>query len=176
MPTNRTTEAPVINPAQIALYARVSTTDCNQDPEVQLRELRAAAALRGLTVVAEYVDRGISGTKASRPELDRLMEDARSGKFAAVYVWKFDRFARSVQHLLRALDTFTRLDVSFVSLTEGFDVSTPVGKMIFTILGAVAELEHDVLIERTKAGMKNAAAKGVKLGRPRKVVSIKAAA
>jgi len=148
----------------VALYARVSTDDKGQNPEVQLEPLRAYAKLRGLTVVAEYVD-FLSGSKRSRPELDRMMADAKDKKFDAVLVWKFDRFARSVIHLTTALESFKSWGISFMSITEQVDTSTPMGKLVFTILGAVAEMERDNLIERTKAGLKHARSKGIKLGR-----------
>jgi DNA invertase Pin-like site-specific DNA recombinase len=151
---------------KIALYARVSTNDKGQDPEMQLRELREYCQRRGWQVAAEYVDRGISGAKDSRPELNRLMADAHKRRFDAVVVWRFDRFARSVSHLLRALETFRSLGVEFVSYSEAIDTSTPVGKMTFTVLGAVAELERSLIVERVNAGLRNAVAKGRKLGRP----------
>jgi DNA invertase Pin-like site-specific DNA recombinase len=116
------------------------------------------------------VDEGISGAKDSRPELDRLMADAHRRRFDVVVVWKFDRFARSVSHLLRALETFQALGIEFVSLSEQLDTSTPTGKMVFTVLGAVAELERSLIAERVKAGLRNARAKGKKLGRPRVLV------
>jgi DNA invertase Pin-like site-specific DNA recombinase len=153
-----------------ALYARVSTTNNGQSPEMQLRELREHCVRRGWTVAGEYVDPGISGTKDSRPELDRMMADAHRRRFDAVIVWKFDRFARSVAHLLRALDTFRVLGVEFVSLSESLDTATPAGRMVFTVLGAVAELERSLIAERVKAGLRNARAKGKTLGRPRKAV------
>ena len=117
----------------------------------------------------EYVDLGISGAKEKRPELDRLIADAHHRHFDAVVVWRFDRFARSVSHLLRALETFRVLGIEFVSLSEQVDTSTPTGKMIFTVLGAVAELERSLIVERVKAGLRNARAKGKHLGRPRKL-------
>ena len=155
----------------VALYARVSTKQ-GQDPETQLQQLREYASNRGLIVATEYVDRGTSGAKDSRPKLDALMKDARTGKFDGVLVWKFDRFARSVSHLLRGLETFQALGVEFVSLTEGVDTSTPAGKLVFTVLGAVAELERSVIAERVRAGLRNARAKGKKLGRPGKTVNV----
>jgi DNA invertase Pin-like site-specific DNA recombinase len=118
----------------------------------------------------EYVDIGISGTKEKRPALDRLMADAHRRKFDVVVVWRFDRFARSVSHLLRALETFQALGIEFVSHSEQMDTSTPTGKMVFTVLGAVAELERSLIVERVKAGLRNARAKGKKLGRPKKVM------
>src|SRR6266851_6063814 len=125
---------------KVSLYARVSTTDKGQDPELQLRELRDYCQRRGWNVAGEYIDVGFSGAKDSRPELNRLMADASRRRFDGVVVWKFDRFARSVSHLLRALETFRALDVEFVSYSEAIDTATPVGKMTFTVLGAVGEL------------------------------------
>ena len=136
---------------------------------MQLRELRQYCERRDWQVTREYVDVGISGTKEKRPELDRLLADAYRRRFDAVVVWRFDRFARSVSHLLRALENFRSLGIEFVSLSEQVDTSTPTGKMIFTVLGAVAELERSLIVERVKAGLRNARAKGRKLGRPRKV-------
>lgn len=153
---------------RIAIYARVSTNN-GQDPEMQLRELREYCQRRNWEVAREYVDVGISGAKEKRPQLDGLIADAHRRHFDAVVVWRFDRFARSVSHLLRALETFRSLGIEFVSLSEQVDTSTPTGKMIFTILGAVAELERSLIVERVKGGLRNARAKGKHLGRPRKV-------
>jgi DNA invertase Pin-like site-specific DNA recombinase len=147
------------------LYARVSTANHHQNPEAQLRDLRAFAKQRKWKITREFTDWGVSGAKDSRPELDKLMEDAKQHKFDAVLVWRFDRFARSVSHLLRALETFNSLGIAFVSLSEQIDTSTPAGKMVFTVLGAVAELERSLIGERIKAGLRNAKAKGVKLGK-----------
>jgi len=149
-----------------AIYARVSTLN-GQDPEMQLRELREYCQRRDMVVVAEYVDKGISGARDRRPELDRLLTDAHRRRFDSVVVWRFDRFARSVSHLLRALETFRSLGIEFVSLSEQVDTSTPAGKLVFTVLGAVAELERSLIVERVKAGLRNARAKGKRLGRPR---------
>ena len=149
-----------------ALYARVSTINGGQDPEMQTRELREYCDRRGLQVIGEYVDRGISGAKDSRPQLNRLMEDAHKRRYEIAICWKFDRFARSVSHLLRALETFRALGVEFVSLTEQVDTTTPVGKMIYTVLGSVSELERCLTVERVRAGMRNARAKGRHIGRP----------
>jgi len=149
-----------------AIYARVSTNN-GQDPSVQTRELREYCERRGWEIAGEYVDVGISGSKEKRPELDRLVADAHRRRFDAIVVWKFDRFARSVSHLLRALETFQALGIEFVSLTEGVDTSTPAGKMVFTVLGAVAELERSLIRERVRAGLRNAKAKGKLVGRPR---------
>ena len=155
---------------RVAIYARVSTTNHGQDVTMQTRELREYAGRRGWTVAGEYVDAGVSGAKDRRPELDRMMADAHRRKFDVVAVWKFDRFARSVSHLLRALDTFRALGVEFVSLSESLDTATPAGRMVFTVLGAVAELERSLIAERVRAGLRNARAKGKRLGRPRAAV------
>ncbi len=140
---------------------------------MQTRELREYCDRRGWSVAGEYVDLGISGTKEKRPELDRLMADAHKRRFDVVIVWKFDRFARSVSHLLRALETFQALGIHFVSLSESLDTSTPAGKMVFTVLGAVAELERSLIVERVKAGLRNARAKGKRLGRPKAMLDAK---
>ena len=153
-----------------ALYARVSTSNHGQDVGMQTRELREYCERRGWQMVGEYLDEGISGAKDSRPELNRLMADAHKRRFDAVIVWRFDRFARSVSHLLRALETFNALGIAFVSLSEQIDTTTPTGRMIFTVLGAVAELERSLIAERVRAGLRNARAKGKRLGRPRVVV------
>ncbi len=154
---------------KVAIYARVSTTN-GQDPTVQTRELKEYCERRAWKLAGEYVDTGISGAREKRPELDRMMADAHRRRFDAVVVWKFDRFARSVSHLLRALETFKALGIEFVSLSEQVDTSTPTGRMIFTVLGAVAELERSLIAERVRAGLRNARAKGKRLGRPRKAV------
>ena len=133
---------------------------------MQLNELREYALRRGWQIAGEYVDSGISGAKDSRSELNRLMTDAHKRRVDVVCVWKFDRFARSTSHLLRALETFGVLGIEFCSLSEQLDTSTPAGKMVFTVLGAVAELERSLIAERVRAGLRNARAKGKKLGRP----------
>ncbi len=157
---------------RVAIYARVSTTNHGQDVGVQTRELRQFAEARGWTVAGEYIDAGVSGAKDSRPELNRLMIDAHKRRFDIVCVWRFDRFARSVSHLLRALETFKALGIDFVSFSEQMDTSTPAGKMVFTVLGAVAELERSLIVERVKAGLRNARSKGRKLGRPSVAVDV----
>ena len=156
-----------------AIYARVSTTGQGQSPEMQVRELREYCQRRDWQIVGEYVDAGISGAKDSRPELNKLLAEAHRRRFDAVVVWKFDRFARCVSHLLRALETFNALGVAFVSLSEQIDTSTPTGKMVFTVLGAVAELERSLIAERVRAGLRNARAKGKRLGRPPKDLDTK---
>jgi len=155
---------------RVAIYARVSTTNHGQDVSTQTRELRQFAEARGWHVAGEYIDSGVSGAEDSRPELNRLMADAHKRRFDVVCVWRFDRFARSVSHLLRALETFKALRIDFVSFSEQMDTSTPAGKMVFTVLGAVAELERSLIVERVRAGLRNARAKGKTLGRPRLAV------
>jgi DNA invertase Pin-like site-specific DNA recombinase len=151
---------------KVAIYSRVSTL--GQDTAMQTRELREYCKKRTWDLVVEYTDQGVSGAKESRPELNRLIADAHRRRFDAVVVWKFDRFARSVSHLLRALEDFRSLGIEFVSLSEQVDTSTASGKLVFTVLGAVAELERSLITERVRAGLRNARAKGKKLGRPRK--------
>jgi len=148
----------------VAVYARVSTTD--QHAEMQIAELREYATRRDWTIFREYIDEGVSGTRASRPALDQMMKDARRKRFDAVVVWRFDRFARSTSHLLSALDEFRTLGIDFVSLHEAIDTSTALGKMVFTIIASVAELERSIIIERVRAGIQRAKTRGVRLGRP----------
>lgn len=161
---------------RVAIYARVSTNGHGQDVGMQTRELEQFTAARGWKLVDSYLDIGISGAKDKRPQLDRLMADAHRRKFDVVIVWKFDRFARSVSHLLRALETFNALGIGFVSLSESLDTSTPAGRMVFTVLGAVAELERSLIAERVKAGLRNAKAKGKRLGRPKRIVDLQTVA
>jgi DNA invertase Pin-like site-specific DNA recombinase len=149
-----------------AIYARVSTVGAGQDPGMQISELKEYCSRRGWDVAGEYIDAGISGAVDSRPQLNRLMDDAHHRVIDVVVCWKFDRFARSVSHLLRALETFRTLGIEFVSLTELVDTGSAMGKMIFTILGSVGELERSLCVERVKCGMKNARAKGKLIGRP----------
>ena len=151
--------------ARVALYARVST--CNgQDPEMQLRELREYASRRGWTVTSEYVDQGVSGSKESRPELNHLMADAHRRKFDAILVWKIDRFGRSLKHLVNALADLCAYGVAFISFRDNIDLSTPSGRLMFQIIGAMAEFERSLIQERVRAGLRNARAKGKRLGRP----------
>jgi DNA invertase Pin-like site-specific DNA recombinase len=150
---------------RIGIYARVSTKD--QSCELQVRDLRAYCAARGFDLVREYVDVGQSGAKDSRPELNKLMDDARKRQFDAIVVWRFDRFARSTKHLLTALEEFRSLGIQFISYQENVDTSTPLGQALFTIVSAVAQLERDLIRERVSAGIRNARANGKRLGRPR---------
>jgi DNA invertase Pin-like site-specific DNA recombinase len=152
-----------------ALYMRVSTKGHGQTTDTQALALGEYAGRIGFEIVGEYRDEGISGSKDSRPALDRLMKDARARKFDVVIVARFDRFARSVSHLLRALEEFNHLGIDFVSLSESIDTSTPMGKMIFTVLGAVAELERNLIKERVHMGISRARKQGKRLGRPKRV-------
>jgi DNA invertase Pin-like site-specific DNA recombinase len=146
----------------VALYLRVSTVD--QHPETQLHDLRAMAQQRGFEIVAEYTDR-ISGTKARRPGLDDLLRDARRGRFQVVLVWASDRIARSVRHFLEVLDELNRLNVEFVSFRESIDTGGPLGRAVVIIIGAIAELERNLIIERVRAGMRRAKLEGRHIGR-----------
>lgn len=148
-----------------ALYARVSTLGQGQDPELQLRELRQHCARQGLEITFEYVDQ-VSSARV-RPNLEKLLRDADEQQFDAVVVWKFDRVARSSLELCQILERLKRVNVSFTSLTEQIDTDTAAGKLVFTILGAVAEMERSLIRERVRAGLRNARAKGKVLGRPR---------
>jgi DNA invertase Pin-like site-specific DNA recombinase len=153
-----------------AIYARVSTTNHGQDASLQTREMRQFAEARGWELADEYVDQGVSGAKDSRPELNRLMADAHKRRFDVVLVWKLDRFGRSLRHLVNALAEFESLGIAFVSLSDNLDLSTASGRLMFNIIGAMAEFERELIRERVKAGMKNAKAKGTRIGRPRVAV------
>jgi DNA invertase Pin-like site-specific DNA recombinase len=154
---------------RIGIYARVSTKD--QSCEMQLLDLRTYCAARGFEAVREYVDVGQSGAKDSRPELNKLMDDARKRQFDAIVVWRFDRFARSTKHLLLALEEFRSLGIQFISYQENIDTSSALGQALFTIVSAVAQLERDLIRERVTAGIRNAQANGKKLGRPKNTVN-----
>ena len=144
------------------LYMRVSTVD--QHPESQLHDLRELARQRGFEVAREYTDR-ISGTKAKRPGLDELMRDARRGRFEVMLVWASDRLARSVRHFLEVLDELNHLGIEFVSYRENLDTSGPLGRAITVIIGAIAELERNLIVERVRAGMRRAKLEGRHIGR-----------
>jgi DNA invertase Pin-like site-specific DNA recombinase len=146
------------------IYTRVSTE--GQSVDMQLSDLRSFVKQRGIEVYREYCDIGISGSKDSRPQLDALMDDARKKKIGMVVVWKFDRFARSTRHLINALHEFNHLGVHFISYMENIDTSSPAGKVLFTMISAMAEFERDLIRERVKAGLNNARNKGIRLGRP----------
>jgi DNA invertase Pin-like site-specific DNA recombinase len=155
---------------RVALYARVSTSTGQQDPEMQLSELREYVGRRGWEITEEFTDQGVSGSKESRPALNRLMIDAQRRKSDAVLVWKIDRFGRSLKHLVNALAELGAFGVAFISLRDNLDLSTPSGRLMFQIIGAMAEFERALIQERVKAGLRNARAKGKRLGRPRRDV------
>jgi DNA invertase Pin-like site-specific DNA recombinase len=145
-----------------ALYMRVSSVD--QHPETQLLDLRQMAAQRGYQIVQEYTDR-ISGAKARRPGLDQLMDDARRGRFDVILTWASDRIARSTRHFLEILDELNRLQIEFVSFREQLDTGGPLGRAIAIIIGAIAELERNLIVERVRAGMRRARLEGRQIGR-----------
>jgi DNA invertase Pin-like site-specific DNA recombinase len=134
---------------------------------MQLSELREYASRRGWGITSEYVDQGVSGSKESRPQLNQLMADAHRRKFDGVLVWKIDRFGRSLKHLVNALADLCAYGVAFISFRDNLDLSTPSGRLMFQIIGAMAEFERSLIQERVKAGLRNARAKGKKFGRPR---------
>ena len=158
-----------------ATYARVSTT-ANQSVEMQLRDLRELATRRAFKIVGEYCDEGVSGAKDSRPALNRMLADAHSGRFNAVLVWKLDRLGRSLLHLVRLLEEFRSIGVELISFSEGLDFTTTTGKLLFQIISAFAEFERDCIRERVMAGLRNARAKGKRIGRPRKILDISSVA
>ena len=154
-----------------ALYARVSTLD--QNCEVQLDDLRKYAGQR-FARYHEYIDMGVSGTQRRRPQLDVLLKDAHQRRFDVVLVWKFDRFARSLKHLIDSLEEFRALGIDFISYTEGVDTTTPSGQLLFHVVGAVAQFERDLIAERVRAGLAHARAMGKHIGRPRAQVDVDA--
>ena len=150
---------------RVALYCRVSTTD--QTCDNQLRDLRDYCRARGWEQVTEYVDQGISGTRERRPALDGMMAEVKARRVDVVVVAAFDRFGRSVRHLVEALDLFHHLNVEFISLREQIDTGSPLGQAVFTIIAAIAQLERSLIVERVRAGLRRARAEGKRLGRPR---------
>ena len=148
-----------------ALYLRVSTVD--QNPETQALDLRQFAAQRGLKIVETYTDHGVSGTKARRPALDKMMDDARRHKFDVVVVWACDRLARSTKHLLQVLDELNGFGIQFLSQREAIDTEGPLGRAIIVIISAIAELERSLIVERVKSGMRRARLEGRQIGRAR---------
>ncbi|HYD63946.1 recombinase family protein [Azospirillum sp.] len=147
-----------------ALYLRVSTAE--QKPDLQYDGLRVYAARAGLAIEGEYCDVAVSGRKQGRPQLSALMTAVRNREYDCVLVWKFDRFARSTRHLLAALEEFGHLGVRFISVQDQIDTDSPMGRAMFTIIAALAELESALISERVSAGMKAAAVRGKRLGRP----------
>jgi DNA invertase Pin-like site-specific DNA recombinase len=162
------TDTPTI--ARIALYARVSTLN-GQNPEMQLAELREYAQRRGWEVAGEYTDLGVSGSKDSRPQLNRMLADAHARKFDGIAVWKLDRLGRSLKHLVTTIEDLGHYGVSFVSLRDNLDLSTPAGRLMLHVIAAMAEFERELIRERVNAGIKSAQARGVRFGRPKVWVS-----
>lgn len=152
-------------PKVVGLYARVSTHN-GQDPEVQLRELREHCRTRELRIHREYVDRGASGSRASRPALDQLMRDAARHRFDTVLVWRLDRFGRSVQDLHNLVGTLQDQGVAFISLRDNFDLTTKTGELLFGVLAVVAQFEGAIIRERVRSGVALARSRGKRLGRP----------
>jgi len=152
---------------RVALYARVSTLNHGQDPEVQLRELRAYCERRGFEIADTYIDKGIKGSREHRPALDKLMTDCRKRLVDGVVVYRYDRFARSLRHLVNALEEFRALDIEFISLHEGVDTSTPNGRLVFGIFASIAEFERELIRDRVRSGLAAVRAKGKQVGRPR---------
>lgn len=150
----------------IAVYLRVSTNDKGQDTAMQLREIEAFLKAKNLTEFKIYEDKGFSGTKANRPALNQLMKDCRVGKISEVICWKLDRLFRSLKHLMNTLAEFETHSVKFVALKDGIDLSTASGRLMMQMIGAFAEFEASVIKERVIAGIENAKAKGICLGRP----------
>jgi DNA invertase Pin-like site-specific DNA recombinase len=156
-----------------AIYARVSTDE--QDESLQLTALHELVSQRGWELKAAYVDHGVS-SRAVRPELERMMRDAHRRRFDVVAVWKFDRFARSTRELVFALEQFQTLGIDFVSVTQSIDTSGPMGKLVFSVLAAIAEFERELIRERVVAGMKEAQRRGKHCGRPTKEFDLERAA
>ncbi len=148
-----------------ALYARCSTHDKGQDPELQLAPLREYCQKRGFTIAGEYIDNGVSGMKDRRPQLDRVMDAARKRQVDLILVWKLDRYGRSLKQLVTALDELSGLGIGFISYQDNLDLTTPQGRLMFHIIGAMAEFERELIRERVKAGLENAKRKGKRLGR-----------
>jgi len=157
---------------RVGLYGRVSTSDKGQNVDMQLRELREYCERRGWQIIAEYADVGVSGAKDSRPQLDKMMADAHKRRFDVVAVWKFDRFGRSLKHLVNALSEFESLGIAFVSLQDAVDLSTPQGRLMFGIISAMAEFERSMIQTRVRSGMANARSKGKHCGRPAVTVDV----
>jgi len=155
---------------RVALYARVSTVNHGQDPEIQLRELRAYCERRGFEISDTYIDKGISGSRERRPALDKLMADCRRRLVDGVVVYRYDRFARSLRQLVNALEEFRVLGVDFISIHEGVDTSTPNGRLVFGIFASIAEFERELICDRVRSGLAAAKAKGKCVGRPRVAV------
>ena len=165
----------IVKPVRAAIYARVSTTNHGQDVGLQLHDLRRIASERNWSVVGEFVDEGVSGSAESRPALDRMMGLVKAAKVDVVAVWRFDRAARSTQHLLRLLDECRLHRVDFLSVKESIDTTTATGKLVFTLIAAISEFEKALIVERVQAGVDRARALGKHVGRPRHDLDLRAA-
>lgn len=150
---------------RVAVYARVSTRE--QTPDNQLEDLRRYCQGRSWEITKEFIDQGISGAKDDRPALRELMDAVRKRRADAVLVWRFDRFARSLKHLINTLTEFNDMGIHFVSYSESLDTSTSQGRLVFSILGAIGEFERDLITERVNSGIRRAKAAGIRFGRPR---------
>lgn len=153
-----------------AIYSRVSTAD--QSTSMQIDELHAYCERRGWTVGEEFIDEGVSGSRESRPALDRLMREARRRAFDAVVTYRFDRFARSMKQLVLSLSEFDALGIQFVSLHEQIDTSSANGRLMFGIFASFAEFERRLIVERTRSGMEAARKRGARIGRPKRQVDV----
>jgi DNA invertase Pin-like site-specific DNA recombinase len=155
---------------RVALYARVSTLNHGQDPEVQLRELRAYCERRDFEITDTFIDKGVSGSRERRPALDRLMACCRKRLVDGVVVYRYDRFARSLRQLVNSLEEFRALNIEFISIHEGVDTSTPNGRLVFGIFASIAEFERELIRDRVRSGLAAAKAKGTLVGRPKVTV------
>jgi DNA invertase Pin-like site-specific DNA recombinase len=169
-PSKQSSTRPLI---RAALYARISTLNHGQDPEVQLGELREFCQRRGFAIAHEYVDKGISGSREKRPALDKLLADCQKRRVDAVVVYRYDRFARSLRQLVNALEEFRSLGIDFISIHEGVDTSTPNGRLVFGIFASIAEFERELIRDRVRSGLAAARAKGKRVGRPRVAVDVR---
>jgi DNA invertase Pin-like site-specific DNA recombinase len=155
-----------------AIYARVSTAGNGQSVEPQLADLRRLAEARGFEIVQEYCDEGWSGAKDSRPALDKMLADARKGRFKVLLVWRLDRLGRSLAHLVRLLEDLRACGVELASFSENLDFTTSTGRLMYQLLSAFSEFERNCIAERVRAGLRAARAKGKRLGRPRVDVDV----
>ena len=149
----------------VAIYARVSTD--KQKVDMQLNELRAFVKRSGWKVYKEFIDEGYTGANTKRPAFAEMRYDAKKRKFDILLVWKLDRLSRSLKDLINTLDELGSLGINFISYDNNLDTTTPTGKLVFQIIGAVAEFEKEIIRERVIAGLENAKQKGKQLGRPK---------
>jgi DNA invertase Pin-like site-specific DNA recombinase len=148
----------------VAIYARVSTD--KQKVEMQLAELREYGERAGWKIYREFIDEGYTGKDTARPAFKEMLDEARRRKFDLLLVWKLDRLSRSLKDLITTLDELGHLGIDFISYDNKIDTSSPTGKLVFQVIGAVAEFERNIISERVKAGLRNAQRNGKRLGRP----------